>query len=59
MVGFLKAMTISACLLLAGFIWLAGSNTFKETTADKVVRLIIDAYAVGLIYTAVKILMEV
>lgn len=59
MVLFLKLMIISACALLSILIFATGHKTYKESTADKVVWFIIDAYAVGLIYTAIKILMEV
>lgn len=58
MIVFLKFMTVSACLLLSYLIWAAGRKTFKENTADSIVWFIIDAYAVGLIFTAIKILME-
>lgn len=56
MVGFYKFMVISACVLLAMLIFYAGGKAYKESTTDKVARLVVDAYAIGLIYTAIKIL---
>ena len=45
MVLFLKLMVISACLLLAILIFVAGHKTYKEGRADKVVWFIfIGAY---------------
>lgn len=56
MILFLKLMVISACLLLAILIFVAGHKTYKEGRADKVVWFILDAYAIALIYTVIKIL---
>lgn len=56
MVGFYKFMVISACVLLAMLIFYAGSRAYKESTTDKVAWPVVDAYAIGLIYTAIKIL---
>ena len=56
MVGFLKFMVISACLLLAILIFVTSSKTYKEGKVDIVVLLIFDAYAIALIYTVIKIL---
>lgn len=56
MVGFYKFMVVSACVLLAMLIFYAGSRAYKESTTDKVAWLVVDAYAIGLIYTAIKIL---
>lgn len=56
MVLFLKLMVISACLLLAILIFVAGHKTYKEGRADNVVWFIFDAYAIALIYTVIKIL---
>lgn len=55
MVLFLKLMVISACLLLAILIFVAGHKTYKKGKADKVVWFIFDAYAIALIYTVIKI----
>jgi hypothetical protein len=49
-------MVISACLLLAILIFIAGHKTYKEGRADKVVWFIFDVYAIALIYTVIKIL---
>ncbi|HGI4917841.1 TPA: hypothetical protein ACJS0G_001614 [Streptococcus agalactiae] len=56
MVGFIKFMVISACLLLATLIFVTGNKTYKEGKADTVVWLIFDAYAIALIYKVIKIL---
>nr|DAK32458.1 MAG TPA: hypothetical protein [Caudoviricetes sp.] len=56
MVLFLKLMVISACLLLAILIFVAGHKTYKKGKADKVVWFIFDVYAIALIYTVIKIL---
>lgn len=48
-------MVISACLLLAILIFIAGNKTYKESKADKVVWIIFDAYAIALIFTVIKI----
>lgn len=56
MAGFLKFMVISACLLLAILIFVTSSKTYKEGKADMIVWLIFDTYAIGLIYTVIKIL---
>lgn len=56
MTGFYKFMVVSACILLALSIFLGGSKTFKESTLDKVIWLILDAYAIGLLYIAIKII---
>lgn len=56
MILFLKLMVISACLLLAILIFVAGHKTYKKGKAGKVVWFIFDAYAIALIYTVIKIL---
>lgn len=56
MILFLKLMVISACLLLAILIFVAGHKTYKEGRVNKVVWFIFDAYAIALIYTVIKIL---
>ena len=56
MILFLKLMVISARLLLAILIFVAGDKTYKEGRADKVVWFIFDVYAIALIYTVTKIL---
>lgn len=56
MVLFLKLMVISACLLLAILIFVAGHKTYKEARVDKVIWFIFDVYAIALIYTVIKIL---
>lgn len=56
MILFLKLMVISACLLLAILIFVAGRKTYKKEKADKVVWFIFDVYAIALIYTVIKIL---
>ena len=53
MVGFYKFMVISACVLLAMLIFYVGGKAYKESTTDKVAWLVVDAYAIGLIYTAI------
>ncbi|WP_180363235.1 hypothetical protein [Streptococcus agalactiae] len=55
MAGFLKFMVISACILLAILIFVTTSKTYKESKVDIVVCLILDAYAIALIYTVIKI----
>ncbi|MGT2774985.1 hypothetical protein ACVRZG_02735 [Streptococcus hyovaginalis] len=54
--GFLKLMVISACLLLAILIFVTSSKTYKEDKSATIAWFIADAYAIGLIYTAIKIL---
>lgn len=53
---FLKLMIISACLFLSILIFVTDHKTYKEETADKVVWLTFDVYAIALIYTVIKIL---
>lgn len=56
MAGFLKFMVISTCLLLAILIFIAGNKNYKESKADKLAWIILDAYAIALIFTVIKIL---
>lgn len=56
MILFLKLMVISACLLLAILIFVAGHKTYKKGKVDKVVWFFFDVYAIALIYTVIKIL---
>lgn len=46
MILFLKLMVISACLLLAILIFVAGHRTYKKGKADKVVWFIFDTYTI-------------
>jgi hypothetical protein len=56
MIGFYKFMIVSACLLLALLIAIAGRNSFKENTFDKVLWFVLYVYAFGLLHTVYKLL---
>jgi hypothetical protein len=56
MIGFYKFMIVSACLLLALLIAIAGRNSFKENTFDKVLWFVLYIYAFGLLQTVYKLL---
>lgn len=56
MIGFYKFMIVSACLLLALLIAIAGRNSFKENTFDKVLWFALYIYAFGLLQTVYKLL---
>nr|DAF03112.1 MAG TPA: hypothetical protein [Caudoviricetes sp.] len=55
MIGFYKFMIVSACLLLALLIAIAGRNSFKENTFDKVLWFVLYVYAFGLLHTVYKL----
>lgn len=56
MIGFYKFMIVSACLLLALLIAIAGRNSFKENTFDKALWFVLYIYAFGLLQTVYKLL---
>lgn len=55
----MKLMVISACLILSFLILFVSLSTFKQTKSDKVVWFVFDAYAIGLLYVAIKIIFGV
>ncbi|WP_176723573.1 hypothetical protein [Streptococcus agalactiae] len=55
----MKFLAISACLILGFFIIYVSMGTYKEKASDKIAWIIMDGYAISLIYVAIKLIFGV